>query len=270
MCKRVLVFILLIMSIGGLAAQNINDKNFWGVKVGANFPRLYYSDKNLKELPHDMMVGPTVGLFYEFKLYKTVSMAVEIDYQQRGGATSYVYENKYNVNYKLKAHYASLRLPFTWYMIGNKDFSPYLYVAPDFGYAFGGTISLTQPGLPISDVSVGISDSNINRLNIGILGGLGVRKNVNLTNWILVLKVDAALSYGFINTFSPSETNETATPTNIHAYNSQGKRHSVGLEINLSLGFERIGAKPSKSTNNKSSKGSGKSKGSKGDCFPFR
>ena len=155
-------------------------------------------------------------------------------------------------------------------MIGNKDFSPYLYVAPDFGYAFGGNISLTQPGLPISDVSVGISDSNINRFNIGILGGLGVRKNVNLTNWIVVLKVDAALCYGFINTFSASETNETATPTNIHAYNSQGKRHSVGLEINLSLGFERIGAKPSKSTNNKSSKGSGKSKGSKGDCFPFR
>lgn len=282
---------MLLTAMGGLTAQVVNDKAFFGIKVGANFPRLYYSDKNLKELPHDMMVGPTVGLFYEFRLYRTVSMAVEFDYQQRGGATSYVYENKYNVNYKLQAHYASLRLPFIWYIIGNKDFSPYLYVAPDFSYAFGGTISLTQPGLPISDVSVGISDANINRFNFSLIGGLGVRKNVNLTNWILVLKVDAALAYGFINTFASSETNETATSTNIHAYNSQGERRSVGLEINLSLGFDKIGAthakhskhsnhsKNSNNSNNSkgankkgshSSKGSGKSKGSKGECFPFK
>jgi len=268
MSKKIIILIMLLTAMGGLTAQVVNDRAFFGIKGGANFPRMYYSDKNLKELPHDMMLGPTAGVFFEFRLFKTVSMAVEVAYQQRGGATSYVYEDKYNVNYKLKANYAVLRVPFTWYILGNHSFSPYIFVAPDFGYAFGGTISLSQPGLPISDVSLDISDANINRFNIGLLGGVGVRKNFSLTNWVLVFKVDAALNYGFLNTFSPSETNETATPTNIHAYNSQGERRMMGLEINLSLGFLKTGASHSK--HSKHSKGSGKSKESKGACFPFR
>ncbi|MBO7459505.1 MAG: PorT family protein [Bacteroidales bacterium] len=250
MCRRILLFILFFAIIGEIMAQeilypsktmnlHINDKVIYGIKGGVTIPRLYYSDKNLKDLPHDFMIGPTLSLFVEFKVYKKVSMAVELNYQQKGGATSYKYENDYDVSYKLKADYLAIRLPFYWYMSNSHTTSPYLFVGPEFAYAFGGEISLSQPGLPISDVSVAINDSNINRFNFGILGGVGIRRNIHLKNWIVVLKADAALNWGLTNTFANSETEETATPTNIHAYNSQGQRHSIGMEINLSLGFIR-------------------------------
>lgn len=250
MLRRLLIFFLLLTQCGVLVAQeiyypsrplniHINDKILFGLKGGVNLPRLYYSNKNLKKLPHDFMLCPTVSAFVEYKIYKKISMAVELNYQQRGGATSYVYEKDYNVTYKFQADYASVRLPFYWYWSNNYKFSPYLFLAPDFGYAIGGNISLSQPGLPIEYVSVAINDANINRMYIGLLGGIGIRKNVYRQNWIWTYKADAALNWGFLNTFAYSENNDTSTPTNVNAYNSQGRRASVGLEINISIGLSR-------------------------------
>ena len=166
-------------------------------------------------------------------------MSIELNYQQKGGATSYAYEKDYDVSYKLKANYLAIRVPLFWYMTDNYKISPYLFIAPEFAYAYSGNISLSQQGLPISDVSVKINDSNINRIYFGIIGGAGLRKNVYLHKWILVLKTDVAINWGLTNTYAYSETNETATPTNIHAYNNQGKRYSLGLEVNLSIAFIR-------------------------------
>lgn len=246
MLKRTFIFLFLLATTGIVTAQDIyypsrplnrhiNDKVLFGMKGGINIPRLYYSDKNLKKLPHDFVLGPTASVFVEFKVYKKCSMAVELNYQQRGGATSYVYETDYNVSYKLQANYASMRLPFYWYWSDNYKLSPYLFLGPDLGYAIGGSISLSQPGLPIEEVSVSINDANINRIYAGLLGGIGIRKNVYRNNWIWVFKADAALNWGVLNTFAPSESGDTATPNNIHTYNSQGRRASLGLEINLSI-----------------------------------
>ena len=250
MYKRIFLSFIFLITMGQLVAQtNLpyrplqlklnNDKLLYGVKFGANMPRMYYSGKNLKKLPHDFRLSPTISLFVEFNLHNKLSMAMELNYQQKGTATSYVYEDNYNVSYKLKADYMAIRIPFYWYFINDYKIGPYMFLGPDVAYAFGGNISLSQPGLSIPEAYVHISDSNINRLYVGALGGLGVRKNVYLKDWILVLKLDGALNCGFLNTFSSAELNETATPVNVHAYNSQKGRYSVGLEINFSLGITK-------------------------------
>ena len=245
-------------------AQSINDKAFFGIKGGVNFPRLYFRDSNLQSLPHDFLVYPTASLYAEFKLYGRLSLGVEFNCQQRGGATTYTYETDYQVKYQIRARYISVRLPVYCYLFNHPTIAPYFFVAPDFGYAHSGDIFLTQPGLPISDVSLTISDSNIRRFNFGIMAGLGVRKNVNLNNWMIVLKADLALNWGHLNSFSPAETNETATPTNIHAYNSQGKRLITGVELNLTIGVSKTG-----SSNTKHRSGTKRSRRGSADCFPW-
>lgn len=209
----------------------------YGIKGGVNFPRLYYTNRYVSDLPHDFMYGFTAGTFVEFPFIDELTIAAEIIYQQRGGGTSYIYEENYDVSYMLKANYVSLRVPFSYYFPISKTVKPYLFLAPEFGYALNGNISLTQPGLDIPSSYVDLNNSNINRYYFGVLGGPGIRFDFPFGGFTLVLKTDAAINYGFLDTFSPSEHQETATPTNVHAYNHQGKRFSTGLEINLGIGF---------------------------------
>ena len=217
----------------------INEGIVFGIKGGVNCPRLYYTNSYLSDLPHDFVLGISGGVFVEIPFLNIFSVAPELNYQQRGGATSYVYEKVYNVNYKLQSGYASIRVPVYCYIPASKIFRPYLYLAPDVGYAFQGNISLAQPGLDIPQSDISISDANINRYYVGALGGVGFRVNVPMSRVTMVLKMDAAVNGGFLDTFSKREHQETVTATNVHAYNMQGKRFSRGLEISLSVGFIR-------------------------------
>lgn len=248
MTKRVFSFILLLLAASTLTAQNkpfsssakknaYFSKFFWGLKGGINIPRLYYTNHYVSDLPHDFMTGLSAGVFAEFPFSDHLSLAVELNYQQRGGSTTYVYEQNYQVHYSLKANYASLRLPLYGYLGTSPVVRPYLLLGPDLGYVVNGSISLSQPGLDIAESEVSLNKSNMNFIYAGLLGGVGVRANLELPGIVLVLKADVAANYGLIDTFSQAEHNETANPTNIHAYNHQGKRISQGFEIHLSIGY---------------------------------
>ena len=216
---------------------NYNERFYFGVKIGANFPRLYYTNKNISDLPHDFMVRLSTGIFAEIPFSDRLALAPELNYQQRGGSTSYLYEQIYDINYSLKADYVSVRLPIITYSNLLNNFKPYLLLGPDIGYVIDGEISLSQTGLDIPESKVGINTSNINYVYAGIIGGAGVRLNLPFQIITLVIKIDAAINMGFTDTFSTAEHSETATPTNIHAYNHQGKRLSRGFEVNLSIGY---------------------------------
>lgn len=217
----------------------INNGVIFGIKGGLNCPRLYYTNSYLTDLPHDFMMGVSASTFVEFPFLKIIAIAPEFNYQQRGGTTSYIYEEIYNVSYRVEAYYVSLRAPFICYIPASKTVRPYLFVAPDAGYVTSGRISLSQPELDIEGSEIRLNNSNINRYYLGLLGGAGIRMNIPLRGFTMVIKTDAAINFGFIDTFSESEHQETATSTNVHAYNHQGKRYSRGLEIHLGIGFIR-------------------------------
>lgn len=253
MNKRLLAVFVLSLWFFNLSAQTkefypslalteakISDGILFGLKGGINFPRLYYTNAHLSNLPHDLMITPSAGAFIEFPLFKSFAVAPELNYQQRGGATSYVYEGKYDVSYKFEAEYVSMRIPFICYFPVSNMFRPYVFAAPDAGYVVGGKISLMQPGLNIEGSEIGLNNSNINRYYFGLLGGAGIRMNLLLQEFTLVIKADAAVNFGLLDTFSESEHNETASPTNVYAYNHQGMRNSRGLEVSISIGFIRI------------------------------
>ena len=213
------------------------NKPICGVKLGVNCPRLYYTNKYISDLPHDFCITPSISFFVELPIINAFYIAPELNYQIRGGSTSYVYENDFHVQYKTRVNYLSLRIPLIFYITNNSDNTPYLLLSPDVGYAFGGKFSLSQPGLDISESRVGINESNYNPYYVGLLFGFGIRRNVDIKKYICVTKLDACINWGFIDTFSQSERDEKTNPTNIHAYNHQGERFSRGLEISISIGI---------------------------------
>ncbi|MBO7083065.1 MAG: PorT family protein [Bacteroidales bacterium] len=226
--------------------SSINKGIVFGIKGGVNLPRLYYTNSYLKGLPQDLVFGLTGGIFVEFPLFDILAIAPEFNYQQRGGATHYTYEQYYDVKYQLQAGYLSLRVPLYCYIPVSKKIQPYVFLAPDLGYVVNGNISLSQlrqpkqsgqPELDITGSNIAVSDANINRLYAGALGGVGVRTNIALSSFTLVIKTEAALNWGFLDTFSKKEHQETAISTNVHAYNMQGKRYSRGLEVQIGFGF---------------------------------
>lgn len=209
---------------------------FFGLKAGVNLPRLYYTNPYIDDLPHDFIIKPSVSFFMEFPVSSLVGLDVEFNYQQRGGATTYDYEQQYKVNYQLSASYISLRVPLYFYMPVSPKIRPYLFLSPDAGTAFEGKIRLSQPGLDISESEVDVGASNMNLLYLGVVGGVGLRTTIAISQMTFILRFDTALNWGITDTFSDKEHAESVVSTNTYAYNHQGKRLSRGLEVHVSLG----------------------------------
>ena len=247
MIKRCSIILLLFLCAWSSFAQKpfrpsgrkakVSDGVVYGVKVGASSTWLNYTNPHLSVLPHDFMIGPTASAFIEVPFLSVFSVAPEINVQQKGGATSYIYEQDYHVEYKLKAMCVSARLPLLVYAPVSKYFKPYVFGAAEIGKVVGGSISLSQPGLEIPNVSLPILESDMRDWNWGPMVGAGLRVNLPLPHLTLVMKLEAAYNNGLSDTFSKQEHNETAIPTNVHAYNHQGARYLRGLELNVGIGF---------------------------------
>ena len=249
MNRRFFIMLLFVLCVGSSFAQKsffpsakgvkpkVSKGIVYGVKLGANSTRLYYTNSHLSVLPHDFMIGPTASVFIEVPFFGVFSVAPELNVQQKGGATSYIYEQNYHVEYKLSAMYASARLPLLFYVPISEYFKPYVFGAAEIGRAIGGSISLSQPGLEIPSVSLPISTSDMSEWYWGPLVGAGFRVNIPFHHFTLVMKMEAAYSWGLSDTFSLQEHDETAIPTNVHAYNHQGARYLKGLEVNIGIGF---------------------------------
>lgn len=247
MSKRCFIISLLLLCAWSLSAQKpfrptvrkakVSDGIVYGIKIGANSSRLYYTNPHLSVLPHDLMIGPSGSVFVEIPFLKLFSVAPEVNIQQKGGATSYVYEENYHVEYKLKATCVSVRLPLLVYIPISKYIKPYVFGAAEISKVVGGSISLSQPGLEIPSVTLPILESDMRDWNWGPMVGAGLRVNLPLPHLTLVLKLEAAYNSGMTDTFSSQEHDETAIPTNVHAYNHQGARFIKGLELNLGVGF---------------------------------
>lgn len=253
--KRLLLILIAILpglqgfSQGFLALKSpnttlVNHNIVIGTKFGVNNPRLYYTDPNLKNLPHGLMVTPSAGAFAEIPLHRYFSMVPELNYSQRGGTTTYLYDG-HKVAYRLKAGYVNLRMPICGYVMVTKTICPYLFFSPDLGLVVGGKISLSQPDeAGLHSHATKINNSNINQLYAGLVGGMGVRMDLLFAKMILVVKADVALNWGLLDTFSNAEHAGTANPLNVNAYNIEGNRYSRGLELNLSIGFVQVDFHP--------------------------
>ena len=208
-----------------------------GVKGGIILPHFRYTDKNVNDISHDMLLRTAAGVFVEIPI-GNFSVSPQVLYAGYGSSSTYRYKDLYDVRYQALTNYIDIRVTASYRLKPSEMFHPYLYVSPGMGVLlFDGTISLEQPGLDIQDVEVDVTDANMNNMNAFVVGGAGVQTNFNFARFSLYVKLDAGYNFGFLNTFSEKEIDETAHPTNIHAYNNTGKRFMRGLELMLSVGL---------------------------------
>lgn len=243
---RIVTLVLCLLAAASLTAQQhfypsrpLDDAAryegpVYGIKGGMAASRLYYTSPALADLPHELWLKPAAGCFVELPLSRIFTIAVELDYQQRGGATSYHFNGKPET-YSLLAHYVTARVPITGYIPVSDYFKPYLFVAPEVGAPVLGEINLKSSYY--SGQPVPLTNANINRLYAGVLGGAGLRFNIPFRTITVVLKLDAAINVGLIDTFSRSEHAGAAHPVNLQAYTIEGYRWLRSLEGHLGIGF---------------------------------
>ncbi len=214
------------------------ERPVFGVKGGLTLPWLSFTDPRLMDLAPDVMPQRSLGAFVEFPLHRVVTLAPELDWQTRGGSTTYRYANHFPETYSIRAQYIALRLPVMGYYPVSDRLKPYLFVGPDLGYAFRGDIRLSHPkDSPLLDFTDTISSYNYRRLSLGVVGGAGVRYNLPLLLVTLVFKADVSFHAGLTDTYSWRELAGQSSPLNVSAYHLNGGRFLRGLEFHLGVGF---------------------------------
>lgn len=240
--KRFWVILLALAAFQLTAqAQSIPKKteNQWicvGAKGGINLPRmLYWHNEALGQLPQDMLLGPTVGLFADLPLGKVFAVAPEVMFVQRGTGLKYLHFSGSQVHYTLNASFADLRLPMEirWPIV--PAFQPYVAFGAEVGLRLGGKIVMTRTEpIPLND-TVEIGNANMGLVHAGAFAGVGIRSRIELYHRDLLLKLGVSYHQGFIDTYSPMEKKGEAEAINVNAYHVVGNRLPQGLEVTLGV-----------------------------------
>lgn len=207
-----------------------------GIKGGVALPSFLYSDPALKGLPRDILLRPVGGLFVEIPL-GAWSLTPQVRYGGMGMSSTYQYKNSYEVHYLALSNYLDFSSMVSYKIRLSNDFFVYAFLSPGLGILLDGSLSLTQPGLDIPEVSIEMTKANMKEFDAFILGGVGTQYFFNMSRFSMTIKLEIGFHQGIVNSFSSKEIDETALPTNVHAYNNTGKRYNQGIEALLGIGI---------------------------------
>ncbi len=218
-----------------------------GLKGGLVLPHFYYSDVALKGLPHDLMLRPAAGISVDIP-FGDWQFSPQAMYYGMGMSSTYIYKHDYEVHYLVYSNYLDLRMSVSYRFRLERNIFAYAYVSPGMGVILNGSLTLTQQGLDIPESNLEMTKANMNDINAFISTGLGIQYYVNMPRFSLTFKIETGYNFGFLNTFSMKEKDETALPTNVYAYNNTGERFARGVEILGSIGlplkFDKIKCNP--------------------------
>ena len=167
-----------------------------GIKGGLTHYYMDFAYAKYDKLPDDFIMNPGFGLYVEYpikKVKKLRGLAVggELMMIERGFQKSFKFRDEMPEVDRIKANYIDLRIPITYYIHQANLLSPYVFVAPDFGFCYGGEFSKTFEENPEYNTTVDISKSNAMRsYDISLAVGAGLRYNINFQVFTLVLKLD--------------------------------------------------------------------------------
>lgn len=211
-----------------------------GVKGGLGFYDMSFSDKNYDKLPGKLVMNPGFGVFVEYdvniKYMQGLAIGAEIMSIGRGYQKEFMFRNTIREIDKMSTKYLDIRIPISYYFVNDNTISPYIFVAPDFGYCYGGTWSKSFPDDDeVDDISVDISQSDavIAPFDISLNMGAGVRFKVIRPVYTIIFKLDGSYNMGLLNV-KPSNNGQ---PIDVYAYTFDDKeiRRNHGIEIMLSI-----------------------------------
>lgn len=223
-----LLFILLHGMVAIAQSEGNSDRIHIGVKGGIHGSFTKYSD--LKNRDPKTVLGGVGGVFAEFELgeKRIFSLRPEVLFLRRGTKIS-----DDEIDYKLKAKYVDIRLPFIWNIGEASGVRPYLYVAPIAGFVRGGNITLSDMN---GDYKVDVSKANMASTYFAGALGAGIKIPLQVANGKFIrIDVDANYQYGFTDTYGSKEKDGIAIAVNTPVYNLKGTRKMHGMEITASV-----------------------------------
>lgn len=203
--------------------DSILNKVSIGIKTGINFPTMQYSDPELAEYKSSIFPRGVIGLFAEIVLTPNISVRPEIGFMGKGQKI-----NDIGVTYKFKSNYLGLSLPVLYNFKTKSAFQPYALLGPTLDFAVGGKIEL-------DDWRKDITNASISSTDFGLMLGCGAKRPLKLMNYDVLVGVEVTYNYGFSDTYSKKEIDETAIALNRPTYSIDGTRKNRGLSITASL-----------------------------------
>lgn len=208
-----------------------------GIKGGLTKYGMHFAYDKYNKLPDDFVLKPGFGVFVEYPIKKLrrVSVACELMMIERGFRKSFNFRGDMPEVDEIKANYIDVRIPVTYYFMNAEVINPYIFVAPDFGFCYGGEFSKTFSENPEYNNSVNISNTDaMNSFDLLLVAGVGVRFNFHFQVFTLIVKLDGSYNFGLLNTNGSSEP-KYADGLAYHV--DDASRRNRGFEVMLSVGL---------------------------------
>lgn len=208
-----------------------------GIKGGLTHYYMSFAYDEFNKQADDFELKPGFGLYVEYPVKKVRGLAIsgEVMMIERGFKKSFDFRGDMPVVYQIKANYLDIRIPIIYYFRPTEQLNPYVFLTPDFGLCYGGSMSKTYPNNPEYNKSVDVSKTDaMNPYDISLNLGAGVRYNIHFQVFTLVLKLDGSFNLGFLNT---NAAEETTYVDNIAYHVSDESRHNRGFELMFSIGL---------------------------------
>ena len=249
MMRRLAAIIVLLMAFslnaeawdygfGNRPRQTRKNVPVIGIKGGLTFYGMSFSNKYYNDLKMDRVSFPGFGLFAEFPIenFPQMSIGVELLMIERGMKKSFDFRDKISEIDKIDAKYIDLRIPVTYYFFDANAINPYVFLAADVAFCYGGQISKEFPNGELENCYVDIakSDAVMKPLDISAIAGVGVRFKIKFTRFTMPIKLEADYNLGLLNNMSST----TGNPIDVYVYTFEKEtRKNRGFEIMLSIGI---------------------------------
>lgn len=210
-----------------------------GIKGGLTKYDMHFAYQEYNKLPDDFVLKPGFGVFIEFPFKKprlrAISIAGEVMMIERGMRKSFKFRGDMPEVDEIKANYIDVRIPITYYFRNAEVVNPYIFVAPDFAFCYGGEFSKTFSENPEYNTSVNVANSDaLNSLDILLAAGVGVRFNFHFQVFTLIMKLDGSYHFGLLNT---NGAKESTYVDNLAYHIEDESRYNRGFEVMLSIGI---------------------------------
>lgn len=210
-----------------------------GIKGGMTSYNMVFSNEQYNKLPGNSVVNPGFGAFIEYPIsyFPGLSVGAELMFVTRGMSKTFDYRGYIKETDEIEAKYFDIRIPVTCYFYKAYNLNPYVFVAADMAFCYGGNISKTFPDgqLPYQSVDISKSDAVIATFDFSVLAGLGVRYKIQTMTYDFFVKVDGGYNFGLMNTFS--KTNGVPVDVYAYSFDKDETRKNRGLEFMISFGF---------------------------------
>jgi len=205
------------------------DRASIGVKLGANFPDMVYSNKEIDDYKSATYANGLLEIFGEYAIIAPLSIRPGIKYTTRG---QHIDEALFS--YEFNASYFELTIPALCTFPAIKDISPYLLAGPVLGFALGGDIRYKES--EEIQYKTKLNKSNISTTAFGLYFGTGLKYTLPVKeDFLVLLGFEAGYHFGLTDTYSKKELDEVANALNAYYYDIDGTRKNRGIELGITF-----------------------------------